>query len=88
MYFVCAIIPETYAPVLLRRRAAHLEKATGFRHVSMYDLMMKEDETLLHKMKISMQRPFIFLFREIIVFLMAIYAAVVSDLVHSFVSKT
>lgn len=76
-YVAGCFVPETYAPVLLRRRAARLEKETGERHISFLDLAADQNETVLHKIKIGMQRPFVLLFREVIVSLMAIYTAVV-----------
>jgi hypothetical protein len=72
MYALGCLVPETYAPVLLRRRALRLSKETGQVYMSMYDLKLNVNETLLHKMKINCSRPFILLFKESIVLLFAL----------------
>ncbi|SCZ93484.1 BZ3500_MvSof-1268-A1-R1_Chr6-3g08692 [Microbotryum saponariae] len=74
--FSCTV-PETYTPVLLRRRAARLSKETGDHYISRHDLNIKADETLAHKLRINVSRPFIFLVYEPIVLAMAIYAAII-----------
>ncbi|SCV67616.1 BQ2448_5227 [Microbotryum intermedium] len=74
--FSCTV-PETYTPVLLRRRAARLSEETGQHYVSRHDLNLKADETLAHKLRINVSRPFIFLVYEPIVLAMAIYAAII-----------
>ena len=77
MYVVGCLVPETYAPVLLRRRALALSKTTGFNYVSEYDLHTPKDETLADKLKLNLTRPFVLLFKELIVFLLSLYAAIV-----------
>ncbi|KAI0836315.1 MFS general substrate transporter [Hypoxylon sp. FL0890] len=70
------LVPETYAPVLLRRRAAKLSKMTGKHYVSIID----RDQgrvALGESFKIALSRPWILLFREPIVFLLSIYMAIV-----------
>ncbi|KAI1411114.1 MFS general substrate transporter [Hypoxylon sp. FL1857] len=69
-------VPETYAPVLLRRRAARLSKMTGKHYISIVD----RDQgrvALGESFKIALSRPWILLFREPIVFLLSIYMAIV-----------
>ncbi|KIM30841.1 hypothetical protein M408DRAFT_271319 [Serendipita vermifera MAFF 305830] len=68
-------MPETYAPVLLRRRAAQLNKESGgtLYFISRYDV--GKNETALQKLSINMRRPFVFLFTEPIVTLLSIYVA-------------
>ncbi|XXH01730.1 hypothetical protein Hte_008091 [Hypoxylon texense] len=70
------LVPETYAPVLLRRRAAKLSKMTGKHYISMID----RDQgrmTLGESFKIALSRPWILLFKEPIVFLLSLYMAII-----------
>ncbi|KAK4700587.1 hypothetical protein P7C70_g5657, partial [Phenoliferia sp. Uapishka_3] len=71
------LMPETYAPVLLRRRARKLSRDTGDTYVSMYDLKVKQGETLLQKLRVRLVTPFALLFREPIVSLLALYVAII-----------
>ncbi|KAK4684526.1 hypothetical protein P7C73_g5648, partial [Tremellales sp. Uapishka_1] len=69
------IIPETYAPVLLRARAATLSKATGKVYRSKQE---KDKKVILGQLfKTALGRPWIFLFKEPIVFLLSLYLAIV-----------
>ncbi|KAK4053475.1 trifunctional histidinol dehydrogenase [Microbotryomycetes sp. JL201] len=77
MLVIGSLVPETYSPILLRRRANRLTEETGLRHVSMYDLNADENETVFSKLKTNCSRPFVLLAFEPIVLLFAIYAAVV-----------
>ena len=63
--------------VLLRKRARKLSDETGNVYVSMYDVNLKANETLAHKLKVQLTRPFILLFTETIVGLLGIYAAII-----------
>ncbi|KAI1451385.1 MFS general substrate transporter [Annulohypoxylon moriforme] len=70
------LVPETYAPVLLRKRADKLSKMTGKHYLSVID----RDQgrmSLGESFKIALSRPWILLFREPIVFLMSLYMAIV-----------
>ncbi|KAJ9101080.1 hypothetical protein QFC21_003298 [Naganishia friedmannii] len=70
MYLVGIVfLPETYAPVLVRRKAARLDKATSAFHRSKYDTERKTPKQVL---EISLTRPFVFLFLEPIVVLLPI----------------
>ncbi|KAK7546774.1 major facilitator superfamily domain-containing protein [Phyllosticta paracitricarpa] len=78
--FVCIacglIIPETYAPVLLRKRAQKLSKMTG----KVYRSKADHDQgkvTLTEAFKSSLSRPWILLFKEPIVMLLSIYMAII-----------
>lgn len=71
------MIPETYSPVLLRRRAIKLEKETGKVYRSMYDLHPGFGAPLTTKMQVALSRPFVLLFREPICFLFAVYSSLV-----------
>ncbi|KAF7717493.1 MFS-type transporter [Penicillium ucsense] len=70
------LIPETYAPVLLRRRAERLSKLTG----KIYRSQIEIDQgkiSLKESFKIALSRPWILLFREPIVFLLSLYMAII-----------
>lgn len=69
-------VPETYGPVLLRRRAQRLSKITG----KVYQSQLDADQgrtTLTHAFTTSLTRPWILLFREPIVLLLSIYMAII-----------
>ncbi|KOC12858.1 SNF2 family helicase [Aspergillus flavus AF70] len=69
-------VPETYAPVLLQRRAAKLSKVTG----KVYQSKIEVDQgkkTPKEAFKIALSRPWILLFREPIVLLLSIYMAII-----------
>lgn len=70
------LVPETYAPVLLRRRAAKLSKLTGKLYMSKIDIDQGKT-SLKDSFKIALSRPWILLFREPIVFLLSLYMAIV-----------
>ncbi|OIW33742.1 MFS general substrate transporter [Coniochaeta ligniaria NRRL 30616] len=72
---VTAVVPETYAPVLLRKRAAKLSKITGKVYVSRADFHNKK--TMSAQFKVALQRPWVLLFREPIVLLTGIYIAII-----------
>ncbi|KAE8383216.1 major facilitator superfamily domain-containing protein [Aspergillus bertholletiae] len=69
-------VPETYAPVLLQRRAAKLSKLTG----KVYQSKVEVDQgkkTPREAFQIALSRPWILLFREPIVLLLSIYMAII-----------
>ncbi|KAH0846209.1 hypothetical protein AYO21_11072 [Fonsecaea monophora] len=68
-------VPETYAPVLLRRRARLLSKVTGKTYMTKIDI----EQPLVFKnvVKRSLSRPWALLFREPIVLLLSIYMSVI-----------
>ncbi|KAI5270855.1 MFS transporter [Aureobasidium subglaciale] len=70
------IVPETYAPVLLRRRAEELSKRTGMTYLSKFDA---ERGPVSAKQMVStvLVRPWILLFTEPIVLLLSIYIAII-----------
>lgn len=76
LWLACSLyVPETYAPILLRRRAAKLSQMTGKVYVSKMDLHITATKS--EQIKTTLLRPWILLFREPIVFLTAIYLAIV-----------
>lgn len=76
-------LPETYSPVLLHWRAEKLCKATGIIYRSKFE--EKGKINLRHLLKISLSRPWIFLFREPIVLFFSIYMAVIYGILYMLV---
>lgn len=77
LWITCTLlVPETYTPVLLRRRAAKLSKKTGKVYLSRLDVTQQK-RTMAQQFKIALSRPWILLFREPIVFLTSMYMAIV-----------
>ncbi|KAK4547377.1 MFS siderochrome iron transporter 1 [Oleoguttula mirabilis] len=70
------LIPETYPPVIQRRRAQKLSKMTGKVYRSRGDVD-QGPATFGHVFGTSLSRPWILLFREPIVFLLSIYMAII-----------
>lgn len=69
------LVPETYAPTLLRRKAKRLqreadERGTGEVFISKFDRVKK---TKVEILKIGMSRPFAMLSSELIVFCLGLY---------------
>jgi multidrug resistance protein len=69
-------IPETYAPVLLRRRAKKLSQMAGKVYKSRMDVENGE-KTLTAELETALTRPWKLLFREPIVLLLSIYMAII-----------
>ncbi|KWU44138.1 Benomyl/methotrexate resistance protein [Rhodotorula sp. JG-1b] len=84
MLFSGALNPETYAPVLLRRRAAALQKETGKVYRSMYDLHPMFAAPFAVKMKAALLRPFLLLIKEPICSLFALYTSAVYGMLYCF----
>lgn len=70
------IVPETYAPLLLRKRAQRLSQITGKVYCSKLDLERGE-VSVKDAFGAALLRPWILLFAEPIVFLLSIYMAIV-----------
>lgn len=70
------MVPETYAPVLLRKRAAKLSAMTGKHYISLTD-HKRGKVTLGTALKTALLRPWILLFKEPIVLLLSIYMAII-----------
>lgn len=73
---VTLTVSETYAPVLLRKRAAKLSQITGKSYRSKLDIG-KEDVTVGQRLKTVFSRPWVLLFCEPIVLLFTFYAALI-----------
>lgn len=76
LIILCFFLPETYAPVLLRKRAEKLSKLNGKVYRSRLDLD-KGRVTTTQTLKTALSRPWILLFREPIVLLCSIYMAII-----------
>lgn len=75
-------VPETYAPTILAKRAKKLRAETGEKdHVTEQDLDLRP---LTERLTIFLIRPFQLLFRELIVFLVAVYMSVLYGLLYMF----
>lgn len=80
------IVPETYAPTLLRRKAARLQKAadeagTGEVFIAKFDRVKKPPAQVL---RTNLVRPFELLCRELIAACLAIYGAVIYGTLYLF----
>lgn len=69
-------IPETYAPLILRRRASALSKETGKVYVSKLEVGSAKP-SLSKSFKVALSRPWILLLKEPIVLLLTIYLAII-----------
>ncbi|KAJ5650962.1 uncharacterized protein N7484_004685 [Penicillium longicatenatum] len=70
------IVPETYAPVLLRKRAERLSEITGKVYRSKLDID-RGKVSARDAFTTALKRPWILLFAEPIVFLLSLYMAIV-----------
>jgi hypothetical protein len=64
-------LPETYAPMLLKKKARAVSARTGDSLV--YAEIEREDRRILKILKITLSRPFQLLFGDIIIFLVCLY---------------
>jgi hypothetical protein len=69
------LVPETYAPTLLRKRAAKLSKVTGKYYRAPMDAERELNIGQLFKTQLS--RPWQLLFQEPLVMIISIYMAIV-----------
>ena len=77
------MVPETYAPVILRKRAAELSKRTGLVYKTQKDASSsKESGGTGGVFKTALSRPWVLLFREPIVLLFSIYMAIVYGILY------
>ena len=72
----CIVLPETYAPVLLRRKAERLSTETSSHHVSALDEALGS-QSKSERWKKAVLRPFVLLFLEPIVLALSIYIGIV-----------
>ncbi|RAL14830.1 MFS transporter [Aspergillus homomorphus CBS 101889] len=76
------IVPETYAPVLLQRRAARLRKETG--NTELYALLDKSRPTMKDIATKYLLRPVLMLFLEPILLAITLYLALVYGILYLF----
>ncbi|SMY20109.1 unnamed protein product [Zymoseptoria tritici ST99CH_1A5] len=69
-------LPETYAPVILRKRAEALSKKTGMVYKSRAQVE-QGDTSIGELFKTSLSRPWVLLFKEPIVLLLSIYMSII-----------
>ncbi|CAK9784646.1 putative polyamine transport protein specific for spermine [Cutaneotrichosporon oleaginosum] len=75
------IMPETYAPILLRRKAAKLNKDNNTNvYVSKHDL---DTVPFKQQLKTSLLRPFILMFCEPIILFMSFYLSFIYSLLYA-----
>ncbi|CAK9781173.1 unnamed protein product [Cutaneotrichosporon oleaginosum] len=80
------LVPETYAPTLLRRKARRLQRASEDAgipavYIAKYDRIKKSPAQVL---RTNLVRPFQLLFRELIAACLAIYGAVIYGTLYLF----
>ena len=76
LIFGALTIPETYAPVILKHRAAALEKRTGKKYISQIEKRQGKT-TAKAAFETALSRPWVLLFMEPIVLLLSIYMAII-----------
>ncbi len=70
----CLLIPETFAPVILKKRARQLRRSTGDpTFVTEQEIFMRPFSDILME---ALVRPFVMLMEEPILLLMSLYIAV------------
>jgi hypothetical protein len=79
--FMAFFVPETYAPVLLRKRAAELSIMTGKHYRSKLD-SERGNIPMSDRLKIAFSRPWALLFKEPIVLLLTFYAALIYGVLY------
>lgn len=75
------VVPETYAPVLLRKRASQLSKLTGKVYRTRDDID-RGPLTVGQIIQINLIRPWVLLFRELIVLTLSIYLAIIYGILY------
>lgn len=76
-YTICILyVPETYPPLLLRKRAETLSKLSGKVYRSRIDIDQGKI-SLREAFTTGLKRPWILLFREPVVFILSLYMAII-----------
>ncbi|KAH7095935.1 major facilitator superfamily domain-containing protein [Paraphoma chrysanthemicola] len=78
---VACLVPETYPPVLLRKRAEKLSKLSGKVYRSRTDIEQGK-VTLSEAYATGLKRPWILLFTEPIVLLLSLYHAIIYGILY------
>ena len=76
-----SLVPETYPPVLLRRRAERLSKLSGKVYRSRTDIEQGKT-TLSEAFSTGLKRPWVLLFCEPIVLLLSLYHAIIYGILY------
>ena len=71
------LVPETYAPVLLRARAAALSKKTGRVYASKLEITGAPRKSATQLFGTALSRPWVLLLREPVVLITTVYMAIV-----------
>ena len=71
------VIPETYPPVLLRKRAEALSKTSGKIYRSKLEISTGPRPSVTQTFKTALSRPWVLLLREPIVLLLSVYMAII-----------
>ena len=80
--FGVIFVPETYGPVLLNKRATSLSRANSKVYISVLEKSGKKEPSEVFKR--ALFRPWVFLFREPIVFVASTYMALIYGTVYMF----
>ncbi|KAI4119251.1 MAG: hypothetical protein LQ338_007309 [Usnochroma carphineum] len=76
--------PETYAPILLKWKAAHLRALTGDERYRA-EVEIRQD-TFLHRLKKALYRPFLLTAQEPVIMLLALYLTVIYIILFTFLN--
>lgn len=82
MWILVSLIPETYAPVILRKRAARLRKETGNPNI-----MTEQEATpmsILEIVNTYLLRPMKFIFQEPVLMIVCLYIVLIYSLLYAF----
>ncbi|EUC26707.1 hypothetical protein COCCADRAFT_42284 [Bipolaris zeicola 26-R-13] len=79
------VVPETYAPTLLRKRARTLSRTTGKVYLSKIAIN-RGKRSLIGALRMGLRRPWVLLLREPIVLLLSLYMAVIYGTLFMFFS--
>ena len=84
LFLVIAFQPETYAPILLKWKAAHLRELTGDdRYRAEVEI---QNETFMSRLGTALYRPFLLTFGEPIIILIALYLTVIYIILFTFLN--
>ena len=84
LFLITFFQPETYAPILLEWKAAHLRTLTGdLRYRSTVEII---SETFLRRLGRALYRPFLLTIREPIILLIALYLTVIYIILFNFLN--
>lgn len=82
LLLVTVFIPETYEPVLLKRKAARLRKATGDDRY--YAPLERDPQSLVRSIMLSSERPFMLIFKDLMTLVLCFYTGFALAVVYMF----